>query len=444
MKIKQLILFLIFIAFNNFLKAQSVTITSSASGAVCSGTNVIFTAVASNISTPTYQWYKNTVAISGATSSTYSSTALSNNDQLYVTATPGYTSNTITSTVNDSPTKPTITVNGDACINKTSLTTPTGLTSYAWYKDDVAISGATSSTYRPTTRGDYQVAVSNGTCTNTSAATTIYTCGKTKEGKMSPITSSTTLVTIAGEINSRYGVDERGLMLAKNIPTGTNPVTTGLILYLDATRTDSYGGTGNIWTDLSTQNNNATLFGSPTFSSYSNSFTIASNKYALTSNLISSLSSATFIAWVNPSQIQVDYTGIIFNRGPYSGATAVATGMNFFRNNSVGYSWNDHVTSYNWESGLKTPSNAWSMVAVTINSTRATAYLCNASGIVSSMNSATHPTLTGLKFYVGSEPADLITRAIKGRISTAMVYSSALSLSDITSIFNAQKASFGL
>jgi hypothetical protein len=118
--------------------------------------------------------------------------------------------------------------------------------------------------------------------------------------------------------------------------------------------------------------------------------------------------------------------------------------MNFFRNNSVGYSWNHHVTSYNWESGLKTPSNAWSMVAVTINSTRATAYLCNASGIVSSMNVATHPTLTGLKFYVGSEPADLITRAIKGRISTAMVYSSALSLSDITSIFNAQKASFGL
>ena len=41
----------------------SVTITSSASGAVCAGTNITFTAVVSNISSPTYQWYKNSIAI---------------------------------------------------------------------------------------------------------------------------------------------------------------------------------------------------------------------------------------------------------------------------------------------------------------------------------------------------------------------------------------------
>ena len=60
------------------------------------------------------------------------------------------------------------------------------------------------------------------------------------------------------------------------------------------------------------------------------------------------------------------------------------------------------------------------------------------------MNSVSHPTLTGLKFYVGAEPFNLNTRAMVGKIATALVYSSALSLSDITSIFNAQKASFGL
>jgi hypothetical protein len=55
MKIKQLILFLIFIAFNNFLNAQSVSITSSASGAICAGTNVTFTASPISISSPSYQ-----------------------------------------------------------------------------------------------------------------------------------------------------------------------------------------------------------------------------------------------------------------------------------------------------------------------------------------------------------------------------------------------------
>lgn len=228
------------------------------------------------------------------------------------------------------------------------------------------------------------------------------------------------------------------------VPTGANPVTSNLILYLDATRSASYSGTGNSWNDLSTQSNTANFVSSPTFSSNPKSFILNGNNHAITSNLISSLSSATFIAWVNPSQIQGDYTGIIFSRGPNSGATAPATGMNFFRNNSVGYSWNDNPSSYNWDSGLQPALNAWSMVAVTINSTTAKAYLCNASGIVSLMNSVTHPTLTGLKFYVGAEPFELNTRAIKGKISTAMVYSSALSLSDITSIFNAQKVAFGL
>ena len=84
MKIQKLLILFIFVAFCNYIKAQSVSITSSASGAVCAGTNITFTAVVSNISSPTYQWYKNNIAINGATSSTYSTTTLNNNDQIYV------------------------------------------------------------------------------------------------------------------------------------------------------------------------------------------------------------------------------------------------------------------------------------------------------------------------------------------------------------------------
>lgn len=453
------------------------------------------------------------------------------NYNAFATKTNAYASNTLIVSISGSIPNAAITVNGDGCINKTSLTTTSGLSSYVWYKDNVIISGITTNTFIPNAIGDYKVVVSNGSCSSTSSATTIYNCGinadgkavsiantgslisreggaylgtaKDLTGKMFNTTSLTTIgassvgttsVVLGGIIsgtNGRssgigvaYSMDPNfSTFLTTSISTnvaagtytstisglasstkyyaksfivnasGTNYgsvvdfttttptiVTNGLILYLNA---NSYSS-GNTWSDLSTQNNNATLVGSPTFSSNPNSFTLASNKYALTSNLISSLSSATFIAWVNPSETQADYTGIIFSRGPNSGASAPATGLNFFRNNSVGYSWNDNGSTWGWDSRLQTPLNAWSMVAVTINSTTATAYLCKASGITTAVNTVAHSALTGLKFYVGAEPFDFNNRAIKGKISTAMIYSSALSLSDITSIFNAQKANFGL
>ena len=102
------------------------------------------------------------------------------------------------------------------------------------------------------------------------------------------------------EGNNNYMVPE----VASPVPTGTNPVTNGLILCLDATRSASYAGTRSTWSDLSTQNNITTLIGNSTYTARpAASFTFANNKYTLTLNLISSISTnATFIAWVNPSQ----------------------------------------------------------------------------------------------------------------------------------------------
>lgn len=446
----------------------SVKITSSATGAVCAGTSVTFTAVASNILSPTYQWYKNGGAISGATSSSYSSTTLSNNDQIHVKATPsnvsastvtsnlianldagnsssyngsgntwtdltgngnnvaltntGYSSvngggillntngygtqtlssspfngdftwsaifkyddnnwdwiynvggyngmvlttlgkpalswggwfnnkidgsaeslltngnyymltfvrsgnaifcylqaspygvgssvsgnislvsptigkgpggeawqngivnlillynraltqseitenyntyaarfgfsaapissNTITTTLNPTPTS-TITVTGDSCINKTTLNTTLGLTSYAWYKDNLAVSGATSNTYIPSSAGDYKVVVSNGTCNSTSSSTTITNCGLTKDGSMSVLETSTILVSKDGAINNGKGIDERGKVLSKPWVYGTVTTATGRIwldrnlgasrVAISSTDTQAYG-----------------------------------------------------------------------------------------------------------------------------------------------------------------------------------------------------------
>ena len=240
-----------------------------------------------------------------------------------------------------------------------------------------------------------------------------------------------------------------------SIPTGTNPVTTNLLLYLDATRRASYDASGgSIWYDISglSPANSATLVGSPTFSVTNRvgSFTMAANNYVLTSQVISSLSSATFIAWVNPAEVQNDYTGIITSRGGFAGASGgqgIANGLMITTNNSrnlVSYVWNGTTSTYLWRSLVVIPNNEWSMIAVSIDSNGATAYILNSGGTSSATNPVSHPSVSGHQFYIGVDPYSPSAWAFKGKIATSMVYSTALTLANITSIFNAQKAAFGI
>ena len=217
--------------------------------------------------------------------------------------------------------------------------------------------------------------------------------------------------------------------------------TNNLILYLNA---NSYAGNGVAWNDNSSQNNHATLVGNPTYTSSPASFTFGPNVIATTTKSNVALSAATFVAWVNPSQTQGGYTGVIFSRNGFGGSTVPATGLDLYTSNSVGYHWADHAPTYNWNSNLYVPNNEWSMIAVTVSATTATAYLCNAIGITTATNSFSHATLSGLNFFIACDPVLVATRAFTGKIATAMVYSSALTQADITNIFNAQKSTFGL
>lgn len=137
-------------------------------------------------------------------------------------------SNSITTTITAGPSS-TLTTIGDGCINKTTLSTTTGQTSYAWYKDNVAVSSATSNTYVPTIEGEYKVQVSNGTCTTMSTATTISTCGVTADGRMSILETSTTLVSKDGAKSTSKGISESGKILSKPLVYGTVTTATGRI-----------------------------------------------------------------------------------------------------------------------------------------------------------------------------------------------------------------------
>jgi len=219
-------------------------------------------------------------------------------------------------------------------------------------------------------------------------------------------------------------------------------VTDGLVMYLDAANSRSYPGSGTTWRDLSRGGNAGTLVGNPTYSNNPGFFTFSANRNVSTALSNISLSAATFIAWVYPTQTQAQYTGIIFNRTGFGGSTALATGMNLFTNNSIGYHWVD--TNFSWNSGLTIPNNQWSMIVMSINSTAATAYLCQSSGITTATNTTSHPPISGLNFFIACDPGFTADRAFIGRIATSMIYNRALSATEIQQNYNTQKPRFGL
>jgi hypothetical protein len=232
-----------------------------------------------------------------------------------------------------------------------------------------------------------------------------------------------------------------------NIPTpNPPPVTNGLILYLDATQSLSYSGSGTTWNDVSGQSpaGPATLVGSPAFGSGSlangsGSFTFGANINAKTTKTYTIDNEITFIAWINPSTT--------FDGGVISRRTSANGGHTslYVANGNLCYDWDNQ--KYSWKSGLMVPNNQWSMIVIAVNASSVTAYLCKASGITSVTNGTTHSSLASkgaTNFHIAYDPYSPSGRAVIGKMGTAMVYSSALTQTNIESIFNAQKASFGL
>jgi hypothetical protein len=130
------------------------------------------------------------------------------NYNAFATKTTGYSSNTITASITGSA--PILTVVGDGCTNKTTLTTPSGQTAYAWYKDNVAISNTNSNNYTPTAAGDYHVQVTSGSCSTNSSATTIFNCGNDAFGKMVALTNASSIISLEGGANFGTGKDITG------------------------------------------------------------------------------------------------------------------------------------------------------------------------------------------------------------------------------------------
>ena len=212
----------------------------------------------------------------------------------------------------------------------------------------------------------------------------------------------------------------------------------GALLYLDAGNSASYPGSGTAWTDLSGNSRNGTLTGGPTYTSADGGAIVfdGSNDFVQCSGSLT-VTAATFVIWLRRNGPQDDYDGIMYSR------SAVATGISFLgTTNKLSYTWNNAVNTYTWDSGLTIPDLTWCMVAVSVTSTSATAYLCQSSGITSATNIVSHTStvLDDIKLAQDDQGA----RFFNGRIATAMIYNRALSAGEITQNFNALRGRYGL
>jgi hypothetical protein len=224
----------------------------------------------------------------------------------------------------------------------------------------------------------------------------------------------------------------------KLIPeSAVSVVTTGLQLYLDAGNASSYPGSGTTWTDLTVNGRNGTLTGGPTYSATNGGsivFDGTDDFVQCTGSL--TVTAATFVTWIRRNGNQGQYDGILFSRG-----TSV-TGMNFQVSNQLGYHWNGTGNTFGWQSGLTIPDLTWCMVAVSVTSSAATAYLCQASGITTATNTVSHTSSVIDDIKIARD--EFSTRYFNGNIAIAQLYNIALTADQVSQNFTADRARFGV
>ena len=242
--------------------APSIT-AQPASQTVTTGQAATFTVAATGTGPLTYQWQKNGTALTGATSSTYRTSAATSSDsgsqfRVVVTNAAGNTtSNAAALTVNVAPVAPSITaqpasqaVTAGQTATFTITAVGTAPLIYQWEKNGAAIAGATSSTYTTavTTSTDnsaqFKATVSNsvGSATSNTASLTVNAASSSVQittsqlpGGFRGASYSSTLGATGGTTpytwNIASGALPSGLALASNGAISGMPTSAGSFFF---------------------------------------------------------------------------------------------------------------------------------------------------------------------------------------------------------------------
>ena len=225
-------------------------------------------------------------------------------------------------------------------------------------------------------------------------------------------------------------------------------VTSGLILNYDISNSSSYSGSGTTVTDLQ-GNSNATLSGSPTYSSSNGGYltfnSASSQSLLLNTSLNSVLSPAntstviSFFVWVylTGNGVIVDETS---NTGWHDSQIEMVAGTLRFSvwSNGTGFA-----------STVATPLNSWYYVGLTYNGTTLSAYVNGAAAGTAAYTRSTPYNNGGgaaLKYGIALTDGTSLGNGGYGnfRWGAFQVYNTALSGANVLSNYNATKSRFGL
>ena len=216
-------------------------------------------------------------------------------------------------------------------------------------------------------------------------------------------------------------------------------VQSGLVLNLDAGVSSSYPGSGTAWSDLSGNGRNGTLTnmdGTNFNSANGGSLTFnGSDEFVQCAGSALTLTTATFIIWFKWNNVPpTAFDGLIMSRGTN------VTGILFTFIGNFGYIWNGAVNTYEWNSGLQSPTNTWAMFAVSVTSSAATAYLYDTGGLRTAVNTVTHTSTIMDDIKVGQDDAG--GRFLNGSIAQALIYNRALTATEIQQNYLATKSRY--
>ena len=212
------------------------------------------------------------------------------------------------------------------------------------------------------------------------------------------------------------------------------------LLYVDAGNTASYPGSGTTWTDLSGRANNATLVGSPGYTSSPGYFTFN----GLGSNYASTTASKFNITYTGKTVfVAARMTAVV--AGAFRGLFGTNSGTRNF--NTYIYSPSSGVYQIHYSAGggggfsnnLSITTNQWFIITVTHTTGGLVSYYLNGQPV---------GTNTGITFtqYTSNagEYVALCDNYWYGDIGVCSVYGRALSGDEIKQNFNALKTRYGL
>ena len=225
-----------------------------------------------------------------------------------------------------------------------------------------------------------------------------------------------------------------------SIAGGPDIVENGLVLHLDAADSNSYTGSGTLWTDLSGNGYNGTLTNGPTYSSSNKGIIVTdgTNDYINLGNVLN----------VGTSSFTLECVAKKVNTGEANKTSRIATKGSYLQNN-----WTFYFGTYSYITTIGFFwGNPWSGFSYTVNdgqwyhavitrdaSNTITLYINGVS--VSSMVAAVN--FTGSENYtLCANPGG--TENFTGSLGFWRHYNRALSATEILQNYNATKGRYGL